>query len=113
MYKPLPPSLGCGMSGGLYGLIGFVTGCCCIYSGFYRSKLRKQYLLPESPCNDFLVHCCCESCALGQEYRELQHRGFDMSLGNLFQIFFVYTYIFINNNLKKFSRVWKKSCIAK
>ncbi|XP_073287739.1 protein PLANT CADMIUM RESISTANCE 2-like [Primulina huaijiensis] len=71
----------CGISGGLYGLIGFATGCCCIYSCFYRSKLRKQYLLPESPCNDFLVHCCCESCALCQEYRELQHRGFDMSLG--------------------------------
>ncbi|KAD4983115.1 hypothetical protein E3N88_19786 [Mikania micrantha] len=51
--------------------------CSCMY----RSKLRKQYMLSEKPCNDCLVHCCCESCALCQEYRELKHRGFEPSLG--------------------------------
>uniref|UniRef100_A0A6N2M3N0 Uncharacterized protein n=1 Tax=Salix viminalis TaxID=40686 RepID=A0A6N2M3N0_SALVM len=55
--------------------------CCSCLSCFYRSKLRKQYMLEESPCNDCLVHCCCESCALCQEYRELKHRGFDMAAG--------------------------------
>ncbi|XP_010266998.1 PREDICTED: protein PLANT CADMIUM RESISTANCE 2-like [Nelumbo nucifera] len=71
----------CGTNGALYTLISFVIGCPFLYSCFYRSKLRQQYLLKESPCVDCLVHCCCESCALCQEYRELKNRGFDMSLG--------------------------------
>ncbi|KAJ6356717.1 hypothetical protein OIU78_004754 [Salix suchowensis] len=53
----------------------------CLYSCFYRSKLRKEHMLEESPCNDCLVHWCCEPCALCQEYRELKHRGFDMAAG--------------------------------
>lgn len=71
----------CGTSGALYALIGFVTGCPFFYSCFYRSKLRQQYMLHESPCGDCLVHCCCETCALCQEYRELKDHGFDMSIG--------------------------------
>nr|GLL41722.1 protein PLANT CADMIUM RESISTANCE 2-like [Ipomoea trifida] len=71
----------CGASGALYCLILAVIGCPCFYSCFYRSKLRNQYMLPETPCGDCLVHFCCDSCALCQEYRELKHRGFDMSIG--------------------------------
>ncbi|XP_077236127.1 protein PLANT CADMIUM RESISTANCE 2-like [Tasmannia lanceolata] len=71
----------CVMSGAIYALIMALTGCACLYSCFYRSKLRSQYTLPEDPCTDCLVHCCCESCALCQEYRELKFRGFDMSIG--------------------------------
>ncbi|KAL4586733.1 hypothetical protein LXL04_011377 [Taraxacum kok-saghyz] len=71
----------CGVHGALYSILCLFTGCECIYSFIYRSKLRHQYMLPESPCNDCLVHCCCECCALCQEYRELQHRGLDPSLG--------------------------------
>ncbi|KAG1358730.1 putative Cell number regulator 1 [Cocos nucifera] len=52
-----------------------------MYSCFYRTKLRQQYSLEKKPCNDCLVHCCCEGLALCQEYRELQRRGFDMSIG--------------------------------
>ncbi|XP_061990532.1 protein PLANT CADMIUM RESISTANCE 2-like [Rosa rugosa] len=74
-------SISCGASGALYTLIAFVTGCSCIYSCFYRSKLRQQYTLEESPCGDCLVHCFCEPCALCQEYRELQSRGFNMAIG--------------------------------
>ncbi|XP_073287728.1 protein PLANT CADMIUM RESISTANCE 2-like [Primulina huaijiensis] len=74
-------SSSCGMNGALYALIGLATGCSCIYSCFYRSKMRAQYMLPETPCGDCLVHFCCESCALCQEYRELKSRGFDMHLG--------------------------------
>ncbi|KAL0430280.1 UNVERIFIED_CONTAM: protein PLANT CADMIUM RESISTANCE 2 [Sesamum radiatum] len=74
-------STSCGASGALYALIAYITGCACIYSCFYRSRMRRQYMLPEDPCPDCLVHFCCEACALCQEYRELQHRGFDMSLG--------------------------------
>lgn len=72
----------CGASGALYALVAFVTGCTCIYSCFYRSRMRRQYMLPEDPCTDCLVHFFCEGCALCQEYRELKTRGFDMSLGN-------------------------------
>ncbi|MCD7446572.1 Protein CADMIUM RESISTANCE 2 [Datura stramonium] len=71
----------CGASGALYFLLEVLTGCGCIYSCFYRTKMRKQYMLPESPCGDCLLHFCCECCALCQEYRELKHRGFDMSIG--------------------------------
>ncbi|XP_061990531.1 protein PLANT CADMIUM RESISTANCE 2-like [Rosa rugosa] len=74
-------STSCGASGALYTLIFCVTGCPCFYSCFYRSKMRQQYTLDESPCGDCLVHCFCEYCALCQEYRELQNRGFDMVIG--------------------------------
>ncbi|CAI9776713.1 unnamed protein product [Fraxinus pennsylvanica] len=81
-------STSCGASGTLYTLLALVTGCACIYSCFYRSRMRKQYMLmrkqymlSEDPCADCLVHFCCDSCALCQEYRELKNRGFDMSLG--------------------------------
>ncbi|KAH7839401.1 hypothetical protein Vadar_003687 [Vaccinium darrowii] len=71
----------CGASGAVYALIMYLTGHACVYSCFYRSKLRQQYTLHESPCADCCVHFCCETCALCQEYRELKNRGFDMSIG--------------------------------
>ncbi|KAM7484683.1 hypothetical protein LguiA_000692 [Lonicera macranthoides] len=74
-------SASCGASGALYALIVCVTGCSCCYSCFYRAKMRQQYSLHESPCGDCLVHCCCECCALCQEYRELQFQGYDMAVG--------------------------------
>ncbi|URE22142.1 Protein PLANT CADMIUM RESISTANCE [Musa troglodytarum] len=70
----------CGTSGAVYGLLEYLTCCHWVYSCSYRSKLRAQYSLPESPCHDCLVHFCCESCALCQEYRELKHRDFDMTI---------------------------------
>ncbi|TKY60957.1 PLANT CADMIUM RESISTANCE 2 [Spatholobus suberectus] len=51
------------------------------YSGYYRSRMRKQYGLRGDDCTDCLVHCFCEPCALCQEYRELENRGFNMSIG--------------------------------
>ncbi|TKW39938.1 hypothetical protein SEVIR_1G212900v4 [Setaria viridis] len=73
-------STSCGASAALYTLLTW-TGFHCIYSCFYRSKLRAQYGLEESPCADCCVHYCCELCALCQEYRELGNRGFDMTIG--------------------------------
>ncbi|RWV83993.1 hypothetical protein GW17_00054334 [Ensete ventricosum] len=73
-------SAACGTSGVLYGVLEYLTCFHWVYSCCYRSKLRAQYSLPESPCADCLVHCCCESCALCQEYRELKHRDFDMTI---------------------------------
>ncbi|KAL4348078.1 hypothetical protein GQ457_17G003200 [Hibiscus cannabinus] len=73
-------SKSCVSRGCLFGMLA-VVGCACFYSCFYRSKLRAQYDLNEEPCTDFLVHFCCASCALCQEYRELKNRGFDMGIG--------------------------------
>ncbi|GMN37609.1 hypothetical protein TIFTF001_006954 [Ficus carica] len=71
----------CGSSGTIYGLLLAFTGLSCLYSCIYRSKLRGQLDLEESPCVDCLVHFCCETCALCQEYRELKNRGLDMGIG--------------------------------
>ncbi|GKB89358.1 cell number regulator 10 [Tanacetum coccineum] len=71
----------CGVHGALYTVIAVFTGCQWIYSCMFRSKMRQQYMLADEPCNDCILHCCCESCALCQEYRELKNRGFDMALG--------------------------------
>ncbi|RRT70988.1 hypothetical protein B296_00035986 [Ensete ventricosum] len=67
-------------SGAVYGLL-CLTGMACLYSCFYRSRLRGQHDLEEGPVPDCLIHCCCEPCALCQEYRELRNRGFDMGIG--------------------------------
>ena len=48
-----------------------------------RSKLKMQYAMEPSTCSDCCVHYWCETCALCQEYRELQNRGYDMSLGKM------------------------------
>ncbi|AET05385.1 putative PLAC8 motif-containing protein [Medicago truncatula] len=74
-------STSCGASGALYTLICCVIGCGCLYSCFYRSKMRQQYGLKGNDCTDCLIHCCCEACALCQEYRELENRGFNMVIG--------------------------------
>ncbi|GMY18326.1 protein PLANT CADMIUM RESISTANCE 9-like [Fagus crenata] len=55
--------------------------CGALYAGTYRSKLRGLFSLPKEPCADWLVHWCCCVCSITQEYRELQNRGIDPSLG--------------------------------
>jgi len=79
---------GCTCNGAIYATLLSLSGLACLYSCYYRSKMRAQYELPEAPCMDCLVHFCCETCALCQEYRELKNRGFDLSIGNPFVIFF-------------------------
>ncbi|KAJ1437897.1 PLAC8 motif-containing protein [Sesbania bispinosa] len=74
-------STSCGASGALYTLICCVIGCGCLYSCFYRCKMRQQYGLKGNDCCDCLIHCFCEPCALCQEYRELEKQGFDMVIG--------------------------------
>ncbi|XP_034686247.1 protein PLANT CADMIUM RESISTANCE 2-like [Vitis riparia] len=74
-------TVSCCASGAAYTALACLTGGACFFSCFYRTKLRKQFRLKGSPCSDCLVHCCCETCSLWQEYRELTRRGFDMSLG--------------------------------
>ncbi|XWS50707.1 hypothetical protein CRYUN_Cryun12cG0109700 [Craigia yunnanensis] len=71
----------CGTSGLLYGLIAFFIGVPCILSCTYRTKLRNKFGLTESPAPDWVTHCFCDCCALCQEYRELQQRGWDPSIG--------------------------------
>nr|XP_043613833.1 protein PLANT CADMIUM RESISTANCE 11-like [Erigeron canadensis] len=71
----------CGVHGTIYAVINAFTGCGCLYSCVNRTKMRRQYGLTEAPTNDCCVHFCCGPCALCQEYRELQHHGFDLSIG--------------------------------
>ncbi|XP_056696689.1 protein PLANT CADMIUM RESISTANCE 2 isoform X2 [Spinacia oleracea] len=68
-------SSSCGVSGALYSLVMVVTGC------QYNGYIHAQYGIPEDSCGDCCIHFCCESCALCQEYRELEHRDYDVSLG--------------------------------
>ncbi|KAJ7533654.1 hypothetical protein O6H91_13G058700 [Diphasiastrum complanatum] len=56
-------------------LLQQVTLCGCLYSCWYRKKLRSRFNLPERPLPDILVHYCCWPCAICQEYREIQHRS--------------------------------------
>ncbi|KAG0451182.1 hypothetical protein HPP92_026557 [Vanilla planifolia] len=74
-------STSCEAGGGLYALILCLSGCQWVYSCFYRSKMRSLFYLEETPCADCIVHLCCETCALAQEYRELSNRGFRLHLG--------------------------------
>ncbi|GAB4839233.1 hypothetical protein Ancab_028761 [Ancistrocladus abbreviatus] len=74
-------SSSCGVSGALYGLLLSLTGCQWIYSCTYRTKMKKLYGIPPNTCGDCCIHFWCEYCALCQEYRELQRRGFEPSYG--------------------------------
>ncbi|KAK8987794.1 hypothetical protein V6N11_027533 [Hibiscus sabdariffa] len=74
-------SISCEASAASYTLAFIVMGCPCLYSCFYRSKLRKQYNLEGNRCGNCLLHFLCEPCALTQEYCELNNRGFDMYIG--------------------------------
>ncbi|XP_048613117.1 protein PLANT CADMIUM RESISTANCE 2-like [Brassica napus] len=92
----------CGTAGAIYTLINFFTGCGCLYSCFYRGKMRAQYNIGGNDCGDCLKHFFCELCALTQQYRELKNRGYDMKLGIDFfipEFFFLILYC----NLKIFT----------
>ncbi|XP_073156833.1 protein PLANT CADMIUM RESISTANCE 2-like [Henckelia pumila] len=58
-----------------------MTYCMWAYTCFNRTIIRTRFNIKGSPCNDCLAHGFCLPCALCQEYRELDHRGFDPSLG--------------------------------
>ena len=74
-------SKSCCAAGALYMLIDLITSCGRMYACFYSGKMRAQYNIKGDGCTDCLKHFCCNLCALTQQYRELKHRGFDMSLG--------------------------------
>ncbi|CAO2824005.1 unnamed protein product [Amaranthus hypochondriacus] len=71
----------CAINGAIYTLLAVIAGIPCIYSCFYRRRLRNEFNLNGNSCTDFCTHFCCELCSLCQEYRELKLRGFDMGLG--------------------------------
>ncbi|KZV25237.1 cell number regulator 2-like [Dorcoceras hygrometricum] len=81
-------------------ILGLFSVICCIwaYTCFNRTIIRTRFNIKGNPCNDCLVHGFCLPCALCQEYRELDHRGFDPSLGKVLsinRITFVYNNIII------------------
>ncbi|XP_074283568.1 protein PLANT CADMIUM RESISTANCE 2-like [Silene latifolia] len=71
----------CPINGLVYAMLLAVFGCACMYSFFYRVRMRQQYNLKGSRCGDCCIHLWCEMCALCQEHRELKLRGFNMHSG--------------------------------
>ncbi|KAE8667289.1 Detected protein of confused Function [Hibiscus syriacus] len=74
-------SVSCIANGIVYSVIQGFLGLACLYSCFYRTRMRHQFMLAETPYPDWCIHIFCEQCALCQEFRELQNRGFDMYIG--------------------------------
>ncbi|XP_065856744.1 protein PLANT CADMIUM RESISTANCE 2-like [Euphorbia lathyris] len=73
----------CAFAGTIYLLLAMLVpgGVASLYSCMFRSKLRKEYKLKGNSCSDCAAHYFCGLCALSQDYRELQFRGFDLSAG--------------------------------
>ncbi|KAJ0048610.1 hypothetical protein Pint_16442 [Pistacia integerrima] len=64
------------------GLFIFITQWApCKLTSIYRKKLRKKFNIYEAPTLDWVTHLLCQPCAFCQEYRELQSRNMDPSLG--------------------------------
>ncbi|KAJ0048582.1 hypothetical protein Pint_15997 [Pistacia integerrima] len=61
-------------------LIG-LPSCHAYIKCTYRTKLQIKFDLLEDPAPDWFLHIFCAFCALCQEYRELQARGWDPSIG--------------------------------
>ncbi|PWA60108.1 PLAC8 motif-containing protein [Artemisia annua] len=51
------------------------------YTCLYRIKMRRKYKLKGSLLEDCLINAFCGWCALCQQYRELDHQGFNVSIG--------------------------------
>lgn len=57
--------------------------CGCLGTGvvgcFVRQEVKKKYGITTGECSDstddFMLHCCCQPCALAQEWRELKFRA--------------------------------------
>ncbi|TKY56900.1 MID1-COMPLEMENTING 1 [Spatholobus suberectus] len=65
-------------------LVAYSIFCgCCFYSCCIRRKLRSQFKIEGGLCDDFLTHLICCCCAMVQEWRELELRGFGGRLNRL------------------------------
>ncbi|KAI3762537.1 hypothetical protein L1987_52967 [Smallanthus sonchifolius] len=51
------------------------------YTCLYRVKMRRKYKLKGSLIGDCAINAFCGWCALCQQYRELDHQGFNVSIG--------------------------------
>ncbi|XP_020258485.1 protein PLANT CADMIUM RESISTANCE 8-like [Asparagus officinalis] len=71
----------CTLGSFMYSLMVPALLTCWVLGSNYRQKLRLKYNLVEAPYEDWAVHLFCPCCALCQEYRELERRGLDPSLG--------------------------------
>ncbi|XP_030451185.1 protein MID1-COMPLEMENTING ACTIVITY 1-like isoform X2 [Syzygium oleosum] len=54
-----------------------LVGSCCCYTCCVRRRLRELFNIQGSLCDDFLTHLMCCCCAMVQEWRELELRGFE------------------------------------
>jgi Cys-rich protein (TIGR01571 family) len=44
----------------------------CFVTSQNRGQIRTKHNLKVEPCDDLIVHCCCQCCAIAQECRELK-----------------------------------------
>lgn len=51
------------------------------YTCLYRVKMRRKFKLKGTLVEDCAINAFCGWCALCQEYRELDHQGFNVSIG--------------------------------
>jgi Cys-rich protein (TIGR01571 family) len=71
----------CVSAGCIYYWLQACTGCGCLYTYSFRTRLRNKYGLELKPCDDCCTDCWCLPCSLSQQIRELQNRGIDPALG--------------------------------
>ncbi|KAI4998949.1 hypothetical protein ZWY2020_054813, partial [Hordeum vulgare] len=72
----------CVTFGRLAGIVDKGSPPCCMKNGTLYVCLACvgcTWLYSSSPCIDFCVQFLCEGCALWQEYKELENRGFNMA----------------------------------
>ncbi|UJR36849.1 hypothetical protein I4U23_029562 [Adineta vaga] len=51
-------------------------GCCCLIHSVKRGRIRERYGIVEDACGDCFITCCCSTCAICQEAREMKIRGY-------------------------------------
>ncbi|WOK94325.1 hypothetical protein Cni_G03027 [Canna indica] len=71
----------CTVASLMYALLVPALCTCWILGANNRQQLRQKYNLVQAPAEDCILHFFCPCCALCQEFRELQNRGIDPSLG--------------------------------
>ncbi|KZS88796.1 PLAC8-domain-containing protein [Sistotremastrum niveocremeum HHB9708] len=55
----------------LFAIAQICTGCGCLLEMSQRRSIRERYRIEGGPWSDLCISCCCLSCAMTQESREI------------------------------------------
>ena len=75
--QPEPTGLGCLSMGLGFCASMFVSALfpiTCLLGASQRRGIREKYNISGDGCEDILLHCCCQPCAMTQEMLELRHQ---------------------------------------